>query len=148
MIFKLFKLVREEHTIGLPPRKKGQRVLLREDSPYQPGNTNPKDGSSYHCEGVVKDLMLNMFGEFRMVVRWDNGRRNDYLSSELVVIPFVSNSDWRLSLDSNNPNITFKEGKERRELMGRVKQQKQAHHGKKYISTGDTYHTVIRSRGL
>lgn len=121
MILKLFKLIHKEHTVGNPPKKKGQRVLLVHDSPYIPDNANPKEGSSYHCEGVVVAIMIHPIGGHeRIVIQWDNGARNDYRAIELKVIPFIPDSNWQSSLDSDNPNITFKQNKQSRELKERV----------------------------
>ncbi len=144
MILKLFKFIREEHTVGRPPSKKGQRVLLRHDSPYQPGDINPKEGSSYHCEGTITDV-----GGQRMVVRWDNDRHNDYSILELRVIPTLHSANWHASLDSDNPNITFKTEKEKRELIRRVERGKELHstrQGKnRNIAVGKAYFMATSS---
>lgn len=150
MIFKLFKLIYKEHTVGNPPKKKGQRVLLMHDSPYIPDNANPKEGSSYHCEGVVESVIKHSMGGQRVVIQWDNGSRNDYRAIELRVIPFIPDINWQSSLDSDNPNITFKERKESQELVNRAQWNKEllepggAERGK----TTQAYYTITTSGKL
>lgn len=53
--------------------KEGDRVILKDDHPYETWKANPCEGSEWFCEGIITDITSDY-----LHVRWDNGERAGY----------------------------------------------------------------------
>lgn len=51
----------------------GDRVILRDNHPYETGPANPCVGSEWFCEGTISHTEINIYS-----VMWDNGEWNTY----------------------------------------------------------------------
>lgn len=114
------------------PRKAKQRVKLK-DVGLMPTPQNPVMGSALECAGTVVRVRR---GTNAAYVRWDNGSENKYSRSRLLVIDFpLKFMPKFLTLNGNNPNVTFKElerykeiEKERLEFEARLAAKKKPEH--------------------